>query len=43
MNIINQLKTAITAYQGPITGDSIEAAWFRQAVRQLLALEAASC
>jgi hypothetical protein len=42
MTIINQLKAAIAAYKGPITGDSIEAIWFREAARQLLALEAQS-
>ncbi len=40
MTIIEQLRKALREYRGPITGDSIEAVWFRQAARQLLALEA---
>jgi len=39
MTIIQQLKAALQAYEGPITGNSIEATWFRETARQLLALE----
>jgi hypothetical protein len=42
MTIIEQLRAALQNYQGPITGNSIEAVWFRETARQLLALEAAT-
>lgn len=38
--MIEQLKTAIRSYKGPMIGNSIEAVWFRGAVRQLLDLQA---
>jgi hypothetical protein len=42
MTIIEQLRKAIQAYDGPLppTGDSIKEQWFRQAIAQLRALEA---
>jgi hypothetical protein len=40
-NIIEQLKQAIEAYDGPLPaiGDSIQEVWFRNAVKQLIELE----
>ena len=40
-NIIEQLKQAIEAYDGPLpaTGHSIQEVWFRNAVKQLIELE----
>jgi hypothetical protein len=40
-NIIEQLKRAIEAYDGPLPaiGDSIQEVWFRNAVKQLIELE----
>lgn len=39
MTIIEQLKKSIENYKGPLVGNSIEAVWFRQAVKQLLDME----
>ena len=39
MTIIEQLRQTIESYTGPLTGNSIEAVWFRQAAKQLLEME----
>lgn len=41
MTIIEQLRKAMSEYKGPLpaTGNSVEEIWFREAFKQLLAME----